>query len=91
MTFGPTRPGPSGGSFGEKGGSMDLHLTPEEAKALRVLLTEGISDLSPEIADTDNAAYRSMLRHRREVLRNIHQRLSTEPAFEEITVEWTLS
>jgi hypothetical protein len=55
---------------------MDLQLTAEEATELRNVLIAAISDLSPEIADTDNPSYRAMLRHRRDVLRGIGGQLA---------------
>jgi len=54
---------------------MDLQLTSEEVEELRGLLDTTISDLSPEIADTDNPAYRMMLRHRRDLFTDIRARL----------------
>jgi hypothetical protein len=51
--------------------TTELHLTDDEASALAEVLDVAIADLSPEIADTDNAAYRAMLRDRREVLRGL--------------------
>ena len=54
---------------------MILELTGEEISELRSVLDTALSDLSPEIADTDNAAYRAMLRHRRECLRTVRARL----------------
>ena len=49
--------------------TMELHLSDDEATALTDVLDTAITELSPEIADTDNAAYRAMLRDRRETLR----------------------
>ena len=54
---------------------MTLQLTDEEVDELRTLLDGAISDLSPEIADTDNASYRTMLRHRRDCLSGIRSRM----------------
>jgi hypothetical protein len=54
---------------------MELNLSDEEVDELRVLLDQAIRDLSPEIAGTDNPAYRSGLRGRRELLREIRGRL----------------
>ena len=58
---------------------MELHLGSDEVAELDALLGSAIADLSPEIADTDNAHYRTVLRERREVLRSIHQRLKVQP------------
>ena len=42
--------------------TTQLQLEPEEVEALRDLLNAAISDLSPEIADTDNPEYRRGLK-----------------------------
>ena len=55
--------------------TTQLQLEPEEVEALRDLLNAAISDLSPEIADTDNPEYRRGLKARREVLRGVVARL----------------
>jgi hypothetical protein len=52
---------------------MELSLTRDEVDALRRLLDEALSDLSFEIADTDNPSYRSHLRDRRGRLSSIRQ------------------
>jgi hypothetical protein len=57
-------------------GIVDLVLEADEAAELIVLLDAAIADLSPEIADTDNANYRTMLRARRDVLRGIRGKLT---------------
>ena len=54
---------------------MSLDLDETEATALLEVVDSAIADLSPEIADTDNAEYRSMLRQRRELLRSIQAKL----------------
>jgi hypothetical protein len=54
---------------------MDLDLDETQATALLEVIDSAIADLSPEIADTDNAEYRSMLRQRRELLRSIQAKL----------------
>ena len=56
--------------------TTQLQLEPEEVEALRDLLNAAISDLSPEIADTDNPEYRRGLKARREVLRGVVARLA---------------
>ena len=56
---------------------MHLELTGEEITELRSALDMVVSDLSPEIADTDNADYRAMLRQRRECLRSVRDRLDS--------------
>jgi hypothetical protein len=67
--------------------TMELHLSDDEATALADVLDGTIADLSPEIAATDNAAYRAALRDRRELLRGLRgkwntagQPLETEPS-----------
>lgn len=47
---------------------MRVDLTDGEAAALRDLLDGYLGDLSSEIANTDNPAFRRMLRERRERL-----------------------
>jgi hypothetical protein len=54
---------------------MQLELTADEADDLRQLLDSTISDLSPEIADTDNFEYREALQAKRDRLRGIRSRL----------------
>ena len=56
--------------------TMELQLSRTEAVELADLLDGTIADLSPEIADTDNPAYRSLLRDRRESLRSIRVKLN---------------
>ena len=55
---------------------MDLTLTTDEAELLHSTLGSAISDMSPEIADTDNPSYRAMLRQQRDVLSTIQDRLA---------------
>jgi hypothetical protein len=55
---------------------MQLYLSDEETDVLRDVLDAVVRDLSPEIADTDNAAYRRELIAKREQLRSIAQRLA---------------
>lgn len=55
--------------------AIQLELTMKEAAELKDLLDSAVSDLSPEIADTDNPAYRADLRDRRESLRSIRAKL----------------
>ncbi len=54
---------------------MQLGLQEEEAAELRRLLMGALSELSSEIADTDNAGYARQLRARRELLRSIEEKL----------------
>jgi len=50
---------------------VEIEISDEDAQLLRDVLGRVISDLSPEIADTDNPEYRRQLRDRRERLRAI--------------------
>src|ERR1700760_3525500 len=49
--------------------TTQLELAPEEVDVVRDVLSSAISDLSPEIADTDNPEYRRQLQARRGLLR----------------------
>jgi len=55
--------------------ATNVELEPAELDVIREVLTSAISDLSPEIADTDNFEYREALKARREVLRGVVARL----------------
>jgi len=55
--------------------AIRLELTMQEATHLRDLLDAAVSDLSPEIAATDNPEYRAGLRDRREHLRSVRGKL----------------
>ena len=57
--------------------AMRVELSAQELVHLRDLLDVAVSDLSPEIAATDNAEYRAGLRDRRESLRSIRNKLGT--------------
>jgi len=50
---------------------MMIELTDAQRAELRELLRGSLSDLSSEIADTDNPGYRSGLRDRRDVLQSV--------------------
>jgi hypothetical protein len=58
---------------------MELRLDEGEATELRRLLDEALSDLSSEIADTENPDFQRSLRSRRERLERIRQELGSEP------------
>ena len=60
---------------------IELCLADQEVVELATLLESAIADLSPEIADTDNAHYRAILRERRELLRSIVQKLNAVPSW----------
>jgi hypothetical protein len=57
--------------------ATNLELEPEELEVVRDVLNSAITDLSPEIAGTDNFEYREGLKARREVLRGVVARLGT--------------
>ena len=59
---------------------MDLTLDNEHADELRSALDGILSDLSAEIADTDNAAYRRALRQRRIYIADIREQLGSPPS-----------
>jgi hypothetical protein len=63
----------------------ELALTPEEAEVLRQVLGRCVSDLELEIAHTDHADFRAMLRQRRAVLTGLHARLEHKPAMHQAT------
>jgi hypothetical protein len=54
---------------------MELVLSDAETIELRDLLDGTLGDLSSEIADTDNPAYRVALKERRDRLKGLRQRL----------------
>jgi len=54
---------------------MELTLSPEQAKELHELLDDTMSELSHEIAATDNADFRARLRERRDLLATIRGQL----------------
>ncbi len=59
---------------------MHLELDAHEASELGHLLTGALSELSSEIADTDNALYARELVSRRETLEAVLHRLTTPGA-----------
>ncbi len=56
---------------------MIVDLSQETAEELRVTLEQVIGDMSSEIADTDNPAFRRELEVRRERLRSVHSQLDS--------------
>lgn len=54
---------------------MELSLTDDEVAALRATLDEVISDMSPEIAQTDNWQYRHILQAHRAALQSVRTQL----------------
>ena len=59
---------------------MSFDLTEEDLELRREVLRSVISDLSPEIADTDNPSYRRVLIARRDRLRAIVAKLAAGPS-----------
>ncbi|MGO9341578.1 MAG: hypothetical protein ACLP6E_03520 [Acidimicrobiales bacterium] len=75
---------PSAGAFeidkvGQAGADMAmvLELSTDQARELRALLDGALGDLSHEIAATDNAEYRMIIRERRDILAAIRSNLET--------------
>jgi hypothetical protein len=58
---------------------MLIELTEVQCAELQRLLENTLSDLSSEIADTDNAEYRDGLRERRTVLESVLFQLDNPP------------
>jgi hypothetical protein len=54
---------------------MQVELSDDEIQLLREVLGNTVRDMSPEIADTDNASYRRSLIERRDVLRRALNKL----------------
>lgn len=59
---------------------MDIQLSAEQVMELASVLDAALRDLSHEIAATDNADYRKMLRQRRELLKSIQGKLNDTSA-----------
>ena len=59
---------------------MELHLDDEQASELGKLLAQTLGELSSEIADTDNPAFKRALRERRHQLQTISQQLDSNHA-----------
>jgi hypothetical protein len=59
---------------------MQIELSDDETQLLREILDSVVSDLSPEIADTDNPDYRRSLMERRSHIRLILAKLGVPAA-----------
>ena len=59
---------------------MKIELSEAQRAELKELLRTSLGDLSTEIADTDNAGYRSGLRDRRDILQSVLALLEGTPA-----------
>jgi hypothetical protein len=58
---------------------LRLELTDEEQRVLAELLETDIGDLRLEIADTDNAEFREMLKRREQVLKHLLAQVRAAP------------
>lgn len=56
-----------------------VELTSEELEVLRELLRHSIGDMDMEVFRTDSHDYKALLKHRREVLERVVEKLSKEP------------
>ena len=57
-----------------------LSLSPEESETLREVLQHLLNDMDIEVFRTDTRNYKEMLKHRRELLERVLERLSALPA-----------
>jgi hypothetical protein len=64
----------------EEGVAVELSLDDNQRQLLQEILNAAVNDLSPEIADTDNAAYRRTLIERRDALRTLLDAVGGPPA-----------
>jgi hypothetical protein len=55
-----------------------IELTSEQTQMLREILADYLSDLRMEIADTDSMDFREALKHRREFVQELVERLGQE-------------
>jgi len=65
---------------------MQLDLTDEEAHLLREVLATYLTELRGEIIDTDNSEFKRKLRHERQLLDAIAERLDETPVGDEPSV-----
>lgn len=59
---------------------MEVVLSKEESEALQIALKSYCSELRMEISDTDNASFRRLLRHERELLEHVVGKLDAAAA-----------
>lgn len=64
---------------------MHLELSKDEAVELRDLVTWYLGDLSSEIADTDNPAFRRKLRDRQDLLLRVRNALTAQNSPQTLT------
>ena len=58
---------------------MQIEFTPEEAEVLREILQHGLNEMNVEVIRTDTHDFKTMLKHRREVLEHILAKVSIAP------------
>ena len=59
---------------------MQLNLTDKEEQHLKEAVSRRLSELDHEIAHTDSMAFKDMLKHRRETMQKIIEKLPDLPA-----------
>lgn len=57
-----------------------FEFTPEELELLRELLTSDLSELRMEIVDTDNSRFKDGLKHRKQIMMDILEKLGRNGA-----------
>ena len=60
-----------------------FELNPEELELLREILESDLSELRMEIADTDNSRYKEGLKHRKQIMMDIMEKLGKNGAASE--------
>ncbi len=58
---------------------QNFEFTPEELEVLREVVQHGISEIDVEVFRTDTHDFKEMLKHRRDVLEHILNKLSPTP------------
>jgi len=66
---------------------MEIVLTSEESEALQQALRTYCAELRMEIRDTDNPSFRRGLKHERELLEHVVQKLDSAAAESELSDE----
>lgn len=57
-----------------------FEFTPEELELLREILTSDLSELRMEIVDTDNSRFKDGLKHRKQIMMDILEKLGRNGA-----------
>jgi hypothetical protein len=60
-----------------------FEFTPEELELLREVLTSDLSELRMEIVDTDNSRFKDGLKHRKQIMMDILEKLGQNGAVSE--------